>query len=310
MNIKRAILVRNKTRLEFLTERFNSKDQAKFYIEHSGGDFHDYELEHDHFYRSWDKLQLELSRVIKIKTLDRSFIPSYLFSKDELVIVVGQDGLVANTAKYVDDIPIIAVNPDPGRYDGVLLPFDINSCITATKAVLNDKYRFTSVTMAEAKLNDGQSLLAFNDLFIGPTTHVSARYRITYSQVSENHSSSGLIVSTGAGSTGWLSSLFNMANGINRFFTGTQAAAQNSIPLDTSYLVFIVREPFLSKTSAVNLTAGVITNEYRLELESFMPNNGIIFSDGIEADHMKFNSGAIATIGIAKQKAKLVQPVS
>ena len=39
------------------------------------------------------------------------------------VVTLGQDGLVANTAKYVGAQPIVAVNPEPGRFDGILLPF-------------------------------------------------------------------------------------------------------------------------------------------------------------------------------------------
>lgn len=34
--------------------------------------------------------------------------------------------------------------------------------------------------------------------------------------------------------------------------------------------------------------------------------SGVIFSDGIESDFLNFNSGSIATIGIAKEKARLV----
>jgi hypothetical protein len=37
-----------------------------------------------------------------------------------------------------------------------------------------------------------------------------------------------------------------------------------------------------------------------------MPSNGLIFSDGIEADFLNFNSGLIAEIGIAKQKAMII----
>lgn len=303
-------MIRNKTRLEFLVERFNSKAQARFYIEHSGGDFRDYELEHETFYRSWDRILTELSPLIKFKTLDRSFVPAYIFSGDDLVVVVGQDGLVANAAKYVNDIPIIAVNPDVERYDGILLPFNTGNFIGAVRDVMNDTYSSRSVTMAEAQLNDGQKLLAFNDLFIGPTSHVSARYRITHGEVSENQSSSGVIVSTGAGSTGWLSSLFQMARGISGFFSGQSELESGPMPLDTPHLVFIVREPFLSKTSAVGLTAGLINRDSELAIESFMPNNGIIFSDGIEADHLRFYSGAIAKIGVAEEKAKLVTAAS
>jgi SPFH domain / Band 7 family len=70
------------------------------------------------------------------------------------------------------------------------------------------------VTMAQATLHDGQTLLAVNDLFIGQKTHTSARYRIRYDDHEEDQSSSGIIVSTGAGSTGWYRSIVTGAVGL------------------------------------------------------------------------------------------------
>jgi hypothetical protein len=164
------------------------------------------------------------------------------------------------------------------------------------------------VTMAETELNDGQRLLAFNDFFIGPLSHTSARYEITFNENSEKQSSSGIIVSTGAGSTGWLSSLFNMANSINTNFHGLAKHPALSIPMDAEQLVFVVREPFLSKTSQIQITCGILYPGEELIVESNMPQNGIIFSDGIQSDFLQFNSGSIATIRIAEQKAKLLLP--
>src|SRR4029078_13586126 len=117
MNVEYAIIVKNKTRLEVLIERFNTKAQAKFYIERSGGNFEDYEVEDRIFHESLSLIQRQLSKVIKNKIIERAYVPSFIFSKDQGVIVVGQDGLVANTAKYVNEIPIVAVNPDTARYD-------------------------------------------------------------------------------------------------------------------------------------------------------------------------------------------------
>ena len=37
-----------------------------------------------------------------------------------------------------------------------------------------------------------------------------------------------------------------------------------------------------------------------------MPENGVIFSDGMEQDYIAFNSGSVVTIGIADQKGDLV----
>ena len=124
MSVEYAIIVKNKTRLEALIERFNTQAQAKFYIERSGGNFQDYVIEHDVFCTAFAQIQQRLSSVIKNKVVDRSFLPNYLFNEKNVIIVVGQDGLVANTAKYSKAVPIVAVNPDPKRYDGVLLPFN------------------------------------------------------------------------------------------------------------------------------------------------------------------------------------------
>lgn len=305
MSVEYAIIIKNKTRLETLIERFNTKAQAKFYIERSGGDFDDYEKEHEIFHNSLSNIQRNLSKVLKNKVVERSFLPSFIFNDKHVVVTVGQDGLVANTAKYVKQIPIVAVNPDQERFDGVLMPFNEDNFLIAIHKVVENNYNSKLTSFAEAKLNDGQRLLAFNDLFIGATSHVSARYQITHNNKTEEQSSSGIIVSTQAGSTGWLSSIFNMSFGIHKFIEKGNSKKKYA-KLKDNQLMFAVREPFASKKTQVETTAGIITGQSKLIVQSFMPNNGLIFSDGIEADFLKFNSGAIATIGIANEKANLV----
>src|SRR6266571_5474633 len=214
MALEKIIIVTRRTRLQELVARFNTKAQARFYIEHSGGNFSDYELEDDEYHRSYDLLSRSLDTGLKLQVIDREFLPTFMFMPQDIVVTLGQDGLVANAAKYVKGQPIIAVNPSPRIFDGVLLPFLPGGVAGAVDRLVREKAVIRGVTMAEAKLTDGQSLLAFNDLFIGPKTHVSARYRIVWSGKSEPQSSSGVLVSTGAGSTGWLSSVFNMTRGV------------------------------------------------------------------------------------------------
>lgn len=306
MTFEKAVIIRDKTRLEQLIERFNSKAQAKFYIGRSGGNFAQYEREHEVFYHSINEVQQKTSAKIKAKAIFRSFLPSYLFTDSDLVIVVGQDGLVANTAKYVNGLPIIAINPDPKRYDGVLLPFKPDNFEKALGEVLGGRYSSKAITMAEAKTKDGQRLLAFNDFYIGAASHVSSRYKIAFGGEEENQSSSGIIVSTGAGSTGWLSSIFNMAHNINGYHDESADKFNMVMGWEDRRLVFVVREPFLSKASGVGIGFGTITKDRSLLIESHMPNNGVIFSDGVESDFLKFNSGSTVEIGIAKEKARLI----
>jgi len=306
MTTDNAIIVTNKTRLEQLIERFNTKAQARFYIEHSGGDFDAYQQEHDCFYQSLDQIQRSTSQHLKFKIIDRSFLPNFIFSQNDCIVIVGQDGLVANTAKYAKGLPMLPVNPDPIRNDGKLLPFNTTNFEAGLLQFLAKKSTCKQVTMAEATLNDGQKIQAFNDLFIGPATHTSARYKLCYNKQEEIQSSSGIIVSTGAGSTGWLSSLFNMANQMNKTFDKSTHKMNMQMQWEDNSLVYIVREPFKSRHSNIQLSAGIIPKGEALKIESHMPMNGKIFSDGLENDYLAFNAGAIAKIGMANEKANIV----
>ncbi len=223
-----------------------------------------------------------------------------------LVVVIGPDGLVANTAKYVGDLPIIGVNPDPARIDGVLLPFDVRQARAIVRQSIKSKpTKVREVTLAEVNTNEGQRLLAFNDFFVGCASHVSARYTLEVDDRREPQSSSGILISTGAGSTGWLSSLFNMAAGFSRF-AGGPAIPRLQLKLEDRRLVWAVREPFLSKHSQANLVAGFLEEGDELVIGSQMPTQGVIFSDGVEADFLEFNSGTIARFTISEQQARLV----
>lgn len=302
---EKIVLVTRKTRMDELIERFNTRAQAEFYIRHGGGDFSAYVLEHDAYQRSLQTVRRAVETGLKIQVMDRSMVPTYVFSKQDLIVTLGQDGLVANTAKYVAGQPILAVNPDPERFDGVLLPFAPAMLSRNLEQVISGKGKTRAITMAQATLKDGQRLLAFNDLFIGAKTHVSARYRVRHANQRENQSSSGIIVSTGAGSTGWLSSIFSETAGILSFLGG-QPVNPLRIGWDEQRLVFVVREPFVSRHSQAGIVAGSILPTSPLAIESQMPSGGVIFSDGVEADHLDFNSGAIADIGIAPEQANLV----
>jgi NAD kinase len=314
MTLEKIVLVTRKTRLEGLVRRFNTRLQARFYISQNARQrgaspeeaFALYQGEHDTYQASVERLHAELQPILKVQVIDRDFLPNYLFAPTDLVVVIGIDGLVVNAAKYLDGQPVVAVNPDPEHIDGILLPFTVDAAPLAVRRVLEGRFRSVAISMAEARLNDGQTLLAFNDLFIGARTHVSARYRIRWGGRSENHSSSGVIVSTGAGSTGWLSSTINMANGVAAGFRPGSAIAAPRLAWDSDRLVFVVREPFVSKTSSAGLVFGEITSQSPLVLESQMPEGGVIFSDGVEADFLGFNSGSTAAIGLAARKTHLV----
>jgi hypothetical protein len=267
--------------------------------------FASYEQEDRAQHGTLDQLRKELDLGYPLKFVEREYLPTFDFRGCIAIVVVGRDGLVANAAKYVGELPIVAVNPDPQRIDGVLLPFYVRQARQAVQRAAENRAKIREVTLAEVNLNDGQRMLAFNDFFVGCQSHVSARYVLRVGNQAEPQSSSGLIVSTGAGSTGWLSSVFNMAVG---FAHWTGGGLQHSIQLawEDRRLVWVVREPFRSKQSGADLVAGWLDQGTELIIESLMPSGGVIFSDGIESDFLEFSSGTIARIGVAQQRARLV----
>jgi NAD kinase len=303
-----VVFVTRHTRLEELIARFHTMEQAKFYVEHLGADFSDYAAEHASYLAARRVVEEALSSCVRVQLLDRSFLPTYLFAPDDVVVALGQDGVVANTLKYLDGQPLIGVNPDPKRYDGVLLPFRPPDVATILPEVLANRRKANEVTMAKATLSDGQSLYAVNDLFIGQKSHTSARYELRLGSRSEVQSSSGIIVSTGLGSTAWMKSIVtgSLAVAAN-FGAGMNMTGLQSTPWNAKFLRFAVREPFPSIATQASLVFGTTNAECPLAIVSRMPEHGVIFSDGIESDFLAFNSGITATIGVAERRGRLIQ---
>lgn len=304
---RKVVLVTRKTRLEELVARHQTAAQAKFYVEHLGADFGDYQREHEAYTAAKRAVLEVLEAHGRYQVIDRAFLPSFLFGPQDVVLALGQDGVVANTMKYLDGQPLVGLNPDPSRYDGVLLPFRAPELAPLLPEVLAERRPFKEVTMAKATLTDRQALYAVNDLFIGPKSHTSARYEIRYGKKAETQSSSGVIVSTGLGSTAWMRSVVTGSTAIAAAVLHRNGGLDyHPLPWDANYLQFAVREPFPSKTSEAGIAFGEIRAGQVLALRSLMPENGVIFSDGIEADFLEFNSGSEAKIGLAERRGKLV----
>jgi NAD kinase len=304
----KIVLVVRETRLADLKRRFATKTQAKFYVNKLGGDFGDYEREDRAYEDAIAQARTILSGLGRVQLVQREFLPNFVFGEDDIVVTLGQDGLVANTLKYLSSQPLVGVNPDPKRWDGQLLPFHVGHLDRVMREVLGGGRPKREVTIAEAKLNTGLSICAVNDLFIGTKSHGSARYRIAHGKAAENHSSSGVIVSTGLGSTGWFKSLMCGAVGVAEA-SGQARAKMRRDPQfswEEDYLYFTVREPFPSKNTGTDLVFGKVTPNEPLVIESLMGENGVIFSDGIEHDFLEFNSGTKAVINIAPRKGRVV----
>jgi NAD kinase len=308
--IEKIVLVTRRTRLEELLVRFGTREQARFYLEHMGVSFDDYAEEHATYTAALEQVRRVLPRRLRFAEIERDLLPTYLFTEHDLVVVVGQDGLVVNCAKYLNDQPVLAINPDPARFDGVLLPFSLADTADALNATLAGHTNIRRITMARATLNDGQQIDAVNDLFVGIASHASARYDLVWQGKRESQSSSGIIVSTGAGSTGWYRSILTGSASITAAVGADEEALRvrdlYRLDWEAAELRFCVREPFISRHSSADVCWGAVAAGETLTLISQMPADGVIFGDGVLSDAISFCSGAIASIAISDRHLHLV----
>jgi NAD kinase len=252
-----------------------------------------------------EHLMHEIDVGYPLLSLDQRYLANFDFGRCVAIVVLGPDGLVANTAKYAGDVPIIGVNSDPASNDGILVPHRVADARAVLQRTLKQIAETRSVTLAEVTTNDGQRLLAFNDFFVGRSGHVSARYAIEVAGGHERQSSSGVLIATGVGSTGWLSSMFNMVNGFNRVLACGEVKTP-SLSWTDRRLMWAVREPFVSRHSEAGHVFGWVDDGDELVIASHMPQGGVIFSDGLESDFLEFTTGTIARFQVAEQVANLV----
>ena len=303
--LNKVVLVKRRTRYEELKKRYNTVEQARFYIEHLGADFSDYEREDAAYNSALESVRALVRPLARLQEIDREYLPNMIFGADDIVIALGQDGLVANVMKYLSGQPLIGVNPDSARFDGVLLPFEAGDLERLLPKVIKGSFSMKNVAMGKAESKDGQVLYAVNDFFVGVGNHSSARYLIRHGKLEENQSSSGIIISTGFGMTGWHKSVMAEFRGLARAFN-LSPIREPSYEWDRRELTFQVREPYPSRFTQAELVYGKVSDGESLVLTSSMSENGVVFSDGIFEDAIEFNAGMEIRISVAEQTGKLV----
>ena len=304
MAIEKIVIVTKKTPLEELIERYNTREQARFYIEHLGQNFERYEAQHQTYVQACEQFKAELPRGTRTQWIERETLPMFGFGDNDVVAAIGPDGLVVNLAKYLRGQTVVAFNPDPRHIDGVLLPFRVPDAPMVWKRLASDNLPIQNVTMARARTADGQQILAVNDLFLGASSHVAARYQISYRGHSEAQISSGVIVSTGAGSTGWRRSI---VCGAAKLCGENSDETDYRFAPDARKLAFCVREPFESLASGADIVAGEINQNETLDLVSQMPQGGVIFGDGVCEDFIEWNAGVAVSVGVAAETLRLAR---
>jgi len=292
-NAPRAVFVTRETDYELLLARHATREQARFFLETRGQQIADVQARHERFVEILRQVRTTVPADWRQALVRRADFDRFLFGPEDIVVAVGQDGLVANVAKYLTGQPVLGVNPAPDLYDGVLVKIAPAHLARTLPASLHGGATVERRTMVEAVLDNGEKILALNEIFIGHRSHQSARYRIALGATTEDHSSSGLIVASGTGATGWARSIME-ATGI-----------QLPIEPQENAVAYFVREPFPSVATGTSLRAGKLVDGGLLII-SRMNEGGTIFADGMEQDHIAFDWGRRVTIAPSARTLNLV----
>ena len=201
----RAVLVHRRTELQELLDRHATRGQAAFFLAARSRRIEDVEARHRAVTDAYAAVAAAVPDQWRQASVERAELPRFLFEPADIIVVVGQDGLVANVAKYLDGQPVIGIDPEPDRNPGVLVPHGA----AAARALLAGAgtpggLQVEPRCMVQADTDDGQRLLALNEIYIGHSSHQTARYSLTLpGGPGEAQASSGVIVGTGTGATGW-----------------------------------------------------------------------------------------------------------
>jgi hypothetical protein len=291
----RAVLVSRPSDYELLLGRHGTRGQAAFFLERQGIPLAALEAAHERQHAALAAVRRQVPETWRCTSVSRTDLDRFLFEPDDLVVAVGQDGLVANVAKYLSGQLVLGINPAPDCVAGVLACHEPGRAGKLLRDAAARAIHVEQRTMVEARLDDGQRLLCLNEVFVGHASHQSARYVLKAGDAHERQSSSGLIVTTGTGASGW-------ARSIHQATRSRLALPAPAAPA----LAFFVREPWPSPATGTELCEGRLEGSAVLTVVSEMDDRGVIFGDGMEQDCLPFGYGQRVHIQRAARSLNLV----
>lgn len=291
----RVVVVHRRTELDELLAHHGSRGQAEYFLRTRGRALAEVEARHALVGAALAEVSAAIPADWRRGLLERSELDRFLFAPDDVVVVVGQDGLVANVAKYLDGQPVIGVNPEPAVNPGVLVACAPSSVGALLASVVSGSAAVEARTMVEAVVDDGRSLVALNEVYVGHPSHQSARYRLTVDGDQERQSSSGVLVGTGTGATGWCRSVWQ--------------ATGSSMPLPApsdAALVWFVREAWPSPATGTSLVSGRVARGSAVQLVA-ETDGLVVFGDGMERDNLSLTWGQQVSVRISARTLRLVR---
>lgn len=288
----RAVIVHRRTELDQLLARHGTRGQVEFFLATRGRTVAELDERHARVTGALQEVTAGVPVTWRRAIVERSDIARFPFEPTDTVIVVGQDGLVANVAKYLERQPVLGVDPEPGRNAGVLVTLTARQAVGLLPRVAAESVQALELTMVTANTDDGQQLRALNEVYVGMPTHQTARYTLQVDGRRERQASSGVLVGTGVGASGWCASVRHDRGG-------------GPVPGPTeAALAWFVREAWPSPATGVSMTSGRLAEQpLQLRVES---DALVAFGDGLEDDALTVRWGQTVTLQRSPQTLRLV----
>ena len=107
----RIVIVHRRSELDELIDRHATYGQAEFFLRSRGRDIAGVQARHDAVEAARTAVEDAVPDGFRRAAVERSELDRYLFAPEDVIVVVGQDGLVANVAKYLRGQPVLGIDP-------------------------------------------------------------------------------------------------------------------------------------------------------------------------------------------------------
>lgn len=225
----------------------------------------------------------------------------------DLVLTVGGDGTLLGTSHALgDDVPVLGINSAPGLSVGFFCATDARGAADCLADALRGTLSELPLTRMRIVRNDDEELTrrVLNEiLFCHHSPAATSRYLLSAPRllrgkrevIMEDQRSSGVWIGPPAGST-----------------AAMRSAGGEVLPLTSSSIQYVVREPYVPLGERLALRRGVVQPGERLELRSKM-RRAKLFVDGQElvlsvelGDMLSFTSSPepLRVLGLAHTETK------
>ena len=235
------------------------------------------------------------SIIPEAKFMQRDDLTKETIKNFDILISLGGDNHFMYVSNFADNKLLIGINSDPKSSEGALTSFNIETFEAFIPNLISGNYKIEEWTRLKVELN-GKTLwpLITCDLFLGEQERWNmSRHIIKFKGKEEEQKGSGLLVTTGAGSTGWYDSAVRYI----------KEKGEKISHLDKKG-VFLLTEPYKGKLSGCELIHEPFEEGDKVEVDSLNDSKGVISIDSLWV--FNFNRGDKVVFSVSDKPLKVI----